>query len=149
MPSISDVKFSQTPDVEDQLNTNAEQHNGTSSGLGWLFKGQVLYFADHAVSNDSSTDENARSNPQQQQRLNLASNLARFASARVVKDVENKTVTHVIVCADSTTDISALRKSLSKRVGTKTKIPHIVTVEWVEQSWVEKTLLDEERKCLT
>lgn len=136
MPQISDVKSFQTPEVENQLS-----NNDTSSCPGWLFKGQTLYFAHNPQSGDSQLHHH------QQQRLNLASNIARFASARVVTDLEVKSITHIIVCDRSQEDISSLRKSLSKRVGTKNKIPHIVSVEWIEQSWAEKTLLDEERKC--
>jgi len=29
-----------------------------------------------------------------------------------------------------------------------TRVPRIVTEEWIQQSWAEKTLLDEERKLL-
>ena len=28
----------------------------------------------------------------------------------------------------------------------RNRLPRLVTVEWIEQSWREKTLLDEERK---
>ena len=64
--------------------------------------------------------------------------------------MEDKRITHIVVDSGeendrSSTDLYALRTSLSNRVGANKKIPHIVTAEWVERSWKEKTLLDEER----
>lgn len=141
MPPVSNPKSFQTPEFEDQLS-----NNGASSCPGWLFKGQTLYFAQNSTSDDSSEPQDQNHD---HQRLNLASVLARFASAQVVTDLEAKNLTHVIVCDSSSEEISSLRKSLSKRVGSKNKIPHIVSVEWIEQSWAEKTLLDEERRLLS
>ena len=37
-----------------------------------------------------------------------------------------------------------MRKSLA--AGSQKKIPHIVSLEWVEESWKHGTLLDEESK---
>jgi DNA ligase-4 len=138
MSAPSDLSPSRLSQVEDQLSTRDEPNSGFSSPPGWLFKGQVLHFP--------LPDSESGSLPQ---RVRLASNIARFAGALVVSDLEDKRITHVVVDSDKSTGIStdmpALRISLSNRPGANKRIPHIVTVEWIERSWQEKTLLDEER----
>lgn len=46
----------------------------------------------------------------------------------------------------SSADVSALRGSLSARVGARKKVPHVVSSKWIEESWEARTLLDEERE---
>jgi DNA ligase 4 len=45
----------------------------------------------------------------------------------------------------SSTELSTLRSTLSAQLGQQ-KMPHLVTVEWIEESWKERTLLDEESR---
>jgi DNA ligase 4 len=123
--------------------------SGSFASLGWLFKGLTFYFH-----NSRSTDEASDSDSQpgeQADMINklhrpcLASNLASFGGASTASAAE-KAVTHVIVDVDcSSSELSALRGSLSIRLG-KRKLPHLVTVEWVERSWKERTLLSEESR---
>ncbi|KAH8705089.1 ATP-dependent DNA ligase IV [Talaromyces proteolyticus] len=132
---------------------------------GWLFKGLTIYFHPSTISPSSPETE-----PESSQRLWLARSLAEFGGANISTHLEigdnndssikssssNRekttkagnninTVTHVVVpiSPSSKQDVTSLRKQLSKRVGER--IPHIVSVEWVEESWREKTLVDEER----
>src|SRR5205809_1163554 len=132
MSAPSDLRPSRLSEVEDQL-------SGSSISPGWLFKGQVLHFPPQNSESGSLP-----------LRLRLASNIARFAGGLVVGDMEDKRITHIVVDSGdengrSSTDLYSLRTSLSNRVGANKKIPRIVTAEWVDRSWKEKTLLDEER----
>ncbi|KAL4948821.1 ATP dependent DNA ligase domain-containing protein [Aspergillus filifer] len=102
---------------------------------GWLFKGLTIYFPD---SKNGSASERSEAEPKSQ----LARNTARFAGATVANSPKNSSITHVVVGSETpSSEISSLRAKLSKRK----KLPHIVNVEWVEESWKERTLLDEER----
>ena len=108
---------------------------------GWLYKGLTFYIPD---SKDGSTSERSESEPEPY-RTQLARNTARFAGATIASSLKDSSITHVVVGPETrSSDISSLRTKLSKRK----KLPHIVKVEWVEESWKERTLLDEERKFL-
>lgn len=136
MDTITDLSPSQITQIHERWAAKRDGSPTILSDLpGWLFKGQVLYFA-----KPSSSD--SRPSP----RLQRASTTARFAGATVVQDLDDKTVTHVVVEYDVGTDIPALRAQIAKRVGGGKKVPHMVSVRWIEESWAEKTLVDEERK---
>lgn len=136
--STTDVSPSRLTQIEDQLTTRSNQENTFNNLPGWLFKGLALYFAPYSAPSSSETGSDQNST--------LARNTARFAGASVAEDVEDSRITHVIVDSAKTNkdDISELRSKISKRVGQKGKVPHVVDIKWVEDSWREKTLLDEE-----
>ena len=101
---------------------------------GWLFRGLTILF-DHGQIPGC--------------RIKLACNIARFAGARIFTSCKESPppspITHVVVDpAMSAEELSTVRGSWSAH-STIGKIPHLVTVEWVEESWKERTLLDEER----
>lgn len=150
--STTDVSPSRLSQIEDQLTTRSDQESTFNTLPGWLFKGQVLYFAPYSASSSSSSSPEAESQTNLSLgRLYLASNTARFAGAVVTDDVEDSRMTHAVVDVSKTNkeDISELRTKISKRVGRKGKVPHVVGIEWVEESWREKTLLDEESMFVT
>ena len=70
-----------------------------------------------------------------------ACNTARFAGAQF-RDVLVEGITHILIGHDKGA-IQGLRQQIS----TFKRLPRIVTTDWIEQSWQEKTLLDEERTC--
>lgn len=112
--------------------------SGWTMPCGWLFKGLVLCFPKNENNSASEGPE-----PKQSQRIHLVQNTAKFAGASVTTSLKELSITHVVVDPDITSsEISKLRKTLS----TRKKLPHIVKVDWIEDSWKEKTLLDEERK---
>ncbi|OOF97481.1 hypothetical protein ASPCADRAFT_206313 [Aspergillus carbonarius ITEM 5010] len=105
---------------------------------GWLFQNLTFFFPKWTTQDAES--EHAG----QDYRLPLARNTAMFAGASVVDTVTGSSITHVVVDPDPpSSEISSLRKTWSGKAGRK--IPHIVTVEWIEESWKQRTLLDEER----
>ncbi|RDW62969.1 DNA ligase (ATP) DNL4 [Aspergillus mulundensis] len=112
--------------------------SGWTMPCGWVFKGLTFYFAENEGDAASESPE-----PKQAHRIHLARNTAIFASASIVSSLKDKSITHIVVGPDTTaSEISKLRKTIS----TRQKLPHIVMVNWIEESWNEKTLLDEERK---
>lgn len=64
-----------------------------------------------------------------------------FARGSVATELDDPDVTHVIVGGHSD-ELSTLRQEISS----KPKIPRMVKMAWVLDSWKEKTLLDEESK---
>lgn len=89
----------------------------------WMFRNLKIY-----LDNGSDSDE---------LRMKLVYNLIRFAGGQIVDTLDDKNITHVVVGNKA----GQLRSTLSGRA----RLPRIVTCQWVEDSWHEKTLLDEER----
>lgn len=115
--------------IQDRVNA------GYTAPCGWLFRGLILFFFSQSQTDDKQKDR----------RLHLAQNTARFASAGSASSLKDSSITHVVIDTNalSSADISSLRKSLADKSGTK--IPHLVSVDWVEECWKNGTLLDEER----
>ncbi|KAL4919726.1 hypothetical protein BDW62DRAFT_32808 [Aspergillus aurantiobrunneus] len=112
---------------------------GWTMPSGWVFKGLTLYFPEEG----ENVLEQESPQPKQSHRIHLARNTARFAGASVTSSLRDPSITHVVVGPETpTSEISVLRERLS----TRKKLPHIVKVDWVEESWKERTNLDEERK---
>jgi DNA ligase 4 len=134
--SIDDTEIAQ---LSESLVTEAQELAASTGGQeefppGWLFKGLTINFHD-----PSSSDNH---------RLWLAQKLTEFGGANTANSLDDdEAPTHVVVGHNTSEQISATRKTLSERQMSRSrglKIPYLVTVEWIEQSWKEKTLLDEE-----
>lgn len=142
----------------EQLSELISGHNEDfKSSPGWLFRGLTLYF--HRLSPTGSDDESKISySDGETSRLRLARYLALFGSAQVAETLDTNNghmkgkrssaaekpsgITHIVVpISASKADLSSLRATIAQISG---PIPHVVTVEWVEESWKEGTLLDEE-----
>ncbi|KAK2790473.1 DNA ligase (ATP) [Emmonsiellopsis sp. PD_33] len=152
MPAVTNLTPSKISQLSQQLNdhhitNHQESPTPFSNSPGWLFKGLVIYLA---------TPTSASQSPPLPQRLHLASNLIRFAGGIVILPSDNTEkkedaindarITHVVVDSDgvsSSDDIKEIRKKIAARASKK--IPHVVQVEWVEESWREGTVVDEER----
>ena len=121
---------------------------------GFMFEGRLIY-VDHSDTNDQTRLDQRDTDF----RMKQACNTARFAGAQLTNELKEG-VTHIL--AGNNQDHSAtLRRTVSRYAsGEKSymvmgylisidrfkRLPRLVTVDWVEQSWKEKTLLDEERK---
>lgn len=118
--------------------------SGYTAPCGWLFRGLTFFFSSQApqVSGPEIFDKTQIEDIA----LCLARNTARFASAHIATSLKDPDVTHIIVNPDtlSREDIASLRGSLAARAGKK--IPHLVSLHWVQESWKNRTLLDEESK---
>jgi DNA ligase-4 len=104
---------------------------------GWLGKGLRIYFDSEGKANGGNSSLELT---EKGLRMKFASNMARFAGAEVVEDLADESITHVVIDADSPR-LGMVRREISKRG----RLPRVVTLDWVEESWKEATLLDEER----
>ncbi|GAB1214500.1 DNA ligase (ATP) [Aspergillus terreus] len=137
-----DLDASQNTDAIDKLIKRIQEKasSGAEAPLGWLFKGLTIFFPQ--LKKDEIDGETPAST--QIYRLSLAANTIRFAGGCVVDSMKHPSLTHIVVVPDSSSsEVSSIRKSLSAKAGGK--LPHLVTVEWIEESWEQRTLLDEER----
>ena len=132
MPTTSKHNFNAT-EFRSDLSTHDHELGGDLPG--WIFEGLLIYIDDQAISQKTPLLQK-----QPAFRLKQACNTARFAGARITHDL-NEGVTHIVVVRDDRNRTRALREEIARFK----RLPRIVTVEWIEESWREKTLLDEER----
>jgi DNA ligase 4 len=119
--------------VEDVLKTFPEHETP-----GRIFLNRTLWFdpPPSFSSPSSSSPATVESTAQ-----TLISQTARFAGATIAPDFTDESITHVVVHPAS--DVKAIRLRLAEQQ--RKRIPHVVTGKWIEESWREGTLLDEER----
>ncbi|KAI1843532.1 hypothetical protein JX266_010358 [Neoarthrinium moseri] len=72
-------------------------------------------------------------------------NWIRFGGGKIVEDIENNDVTHVVVVDNGDSDarrevVAEVRSAISK----KRSLPRVVTQQWLEDCWKENTMLTEE-----
>jgi DNA ligase 4 len=109
---------------------------------GWMFAGLVVHFDPVEISQPNAINPEVgleESIQELERRKGSASWTVRFGGGLLSEQLDNKQLTHVIVHDKS--DVKQLRKTLS----TRPRLPWIVTRQWIEESWRERTLLDEER----
>ena len=108
-----------------------------------LFRGLKMYFnfADVEMSNDEfgDADSHLNANEYGQVDLRLASITARLTGATLAGCLSPADLTHIVVSNNS--DVASLRREIAGRP----RLPRIVTYHWIEESWKERTMLDEER----
>jgi DNA ligase 4 len=90
---------------------------------GWLFMNLVIYFDPDSTKSDDWTCR-----------------IVDFGGGRVSRDLEDPDVTHIVILGNQSR-ANEVRRNISSR----TRIPHLVRLDWVMESWKESTLLDEER----
>lgn len=128
--------------VEAQIQDRVD--SGYTAPCGWLFRGLDFFFFSQSERQDGDGEIVRSPSIENDQRLHLACNIARFAGAASVASLESPSITHVVINPDTlpSKDITTLRKTLASRPGKK--IPHLVSLSWIEESWANRTLLDEE-----
>lgn len=121
-------------------------NSGHELPIGCLFNGLKIYFYHQ---NSDSTDETEPSKTsatemEQKYRLFLARNTASFGGASVVSTLDDPAITHVVVDPNCPSEeLSSIRESFASN---REKLPHLVTVDWIEECWSQRTVLDEERE---
>ncbi|KAF2758851.1 ATP-dependent DNA ligase [Pseudovirgaria hyperparasitica] len=107
---------------------------------GCVFRGVVVYF-DNGSSDTVMEDEDVCSTGKEDKlSMFLATNIVRFGSGRTCGDLDDCNITHVVIGKDR-----SRLKDIRSQISHKTKVPRMVTTEWIQECWTEKTLLDEER----
>lgn len=148
MKKTQKAKSADQTETLQTLNTHIQNqiNAGHEAPRTWLFKDLTLFFHHH-----QTTSPGPQSDKKSQYRHHLAKNTASFAGATITTSIDDPSSTHIIVdpTTSSSEDLSSIRESLSSKRGLGMemggKLPHIVTVDWIEESWVERTVLDEER----
>lgn len=146
MDAISDISGEERLDIMSDLTLDGDQGSVHSDVEGWLFKNLTIFFApcSHLSSVPGEPYVDALSIRQQ-----LARNITIFTGATVTDQQKNNRITHVIVdpSADRDPETGKAKNytTLRSEFATRRAIPHFVTVQWVEECWKEKTLVDEER----
>ena len=103
------------------------RQTGLGEGRGWMFAGLTLCFVTHPEAVNAQAE--------------IATMHAQFAGAKVSQDIEDESVTHVVVANQDRDEVKELRSQVSRRP----RLPRLVTLDWIEQCWKEGTRLDEER----
>lgn len=134
---VLDASTSQRIEARIQEKVNS----GYTAPCGWLFRGLSFFFS--PVNQTNGEDDGMIS---LDLTLELLQNTASFAGANIATSLEAPGITHAIVNSEtaSPAKLDSLRKSVAALPGRK--VPHLVTSKWVEESWKNGTLLDEERK---
>ncbi|GME28801.1 DNA ligase ATP-dependent [Neofusicoccum parvum] len=110
---------------------------GDGEVSGWLFRGARVWF------DDDDDDDDAGSPAAAATRLYLAAQVVRFAGGAVAAGLGEEGVTQVVVAPGVRKErLREIREAVAAKGG---PVPRVVSVEWVEESWKERTLLDEER----
>ncbi|MCJ1396834.1 DNA ligase (ATP) [Xylographa trunciseda] len=138
MPQKFDHHFSMHKFTE-----KLEQHgHGMGELPGRMFEGFLIFPVESPspYSNGTSDAEDPGNPTMADLRYEQACNTASFAGAGLAADVTDLKITHVLL-GDDRGHLRALRKEFS----TRRRLPRFVTVQWIEESWEAKTLLDEER----
>ena len=137
MPTTFNEHAFEATDFRNELGTHRHELGELP---GWMFEG-TLIFVD---GQDDYGGVHGEKKPLLQQdpafRLQQACNTARFAGGRITHDLRSG-ITHVLVGGQDKSRIRALRE----KIADFQRLPRLVTVEWIEESWREGTLLDEER----
>lgn len=127
MPSTPKLPSALRREAEQALFTENHQDGLSHRTGGFLFQGFKFHMC-------GSSDSLRRA---------FAVIISRFADAQVIADTQSPDITHFIV-DDScgSVDIGQIHRETAAR--SDFRVPHIVSLEWVEECWKEKTLLDEE-----
>ncbi|KAH0565149.1 DNA ligase (ATP) [Trichoglossum hirsutum] len=110
---------------------------------GWIFSRSIVYVDLHSLAKQNGLQRGEESGGNTEifdLRLQLASNMVRFAGGRITEDLQDRAITHIII-GDDSSRLKSIRETLKWRQ----VLPRVVAVGWVELSWAERTLLDEER----
>ena len=112
-----------------------EKESDLENLSGWLFDGVILYAEPlPIVQNIPAVEIMKQGSP----RMMKVCNIARFAGATITDRLDNG-VTHILVGSDTSV------KNILQVTSHFQRLPRLITCEWIEQSWAEKTRFDEER----
>ena len=125
-----------------KIDAISEKISGLGDIPGWMFAGLVAYFDPIKKSEPNSDDHKVDRNEKDeevQQCKDVMSWTFRFGGGLLSDELDNRQLTHVV--AHEKSDLIQLRQALASR----SRLPRLVTRHWIEESWKEQTLLDEER----
>lgn len=71
-------------------------------------------------------------------------NYVRYAGGTWAESMEDTTITHVVLVAADPMKAGEVADSIRKELSTRPRLPRIMTQDWVQKCWKEKTTVDEE-----
>ncbi|KAK7751458.1 DNA ligase (ATP) [Diatrype stigma] len=121
-------------DKDGFLDRLAEQGHDLGLLKGHIFRKRTIYLAH---TNDGLPELEFLA-------LKLA-NWIRFGGGRVTENLEDESVTHVVILSANAAGECEKAGEVRAAVGVRSRLPRIVTRQWVEACWENSTLVDEER----
>lgn len=72
-------------------------------------------------------------------------NWVKYGGGSIIDDLGDRSTTHVVIISDS--EIGEMERAAEVRsfISTRTPVPRVVSRQWVEDCWKNRTILDEER----
>ncbi|KAI5919263.1 DNA ligase [Camillea tinctor] len=136
-----------------QLADHGHEDLGGNNLVGHLFRGTAVYFATENdgydnYKNNNNNNTNRKMSDTLQLKLLRMRNHVRFGGGRVAEDLDDREVTQVVVLGGGGDDkgkemriAAEVRTVISRRK----PVPYVVTGQWVEDCWRNRTRVDEER----
>ncbi|UNI16471.1 DNA ligase (ATP) [Purpureocillium takamizusanense] len=116
-----------------------ERQKGLGDLRGFMFRGCVVHFR--------PAEEAATAGARQRLLLSKLARYVEYAGGRVEDALGggDGVVTHVVIVGDDAMEMGEVADEVRREVSGWRRIPRVVTGGWVEESWAEKTRLDEEQ----
>ncbi|OTA62042.1 ATP-dependent DNA ligase [Hypoxylon sp. EC38] len=116
---------------EEFLNQLAEHGHDIGNLRSYIFRGARVHFATtEGVSPISS--------------LKLR-NWVKYGGGTVVDDLDDRSITQVVVMSDSETGEMERAAEVRSIISSRSRVPRVVSRQWVEDCWKNRTTVDEER----
>jgi DNA ligase-4 len=117
--------------------TQLEEHGkeGFSERPGSMFRPCVIRFVPENVEDSK-----------QELDLRITRFQFTFACGKVAEDDEDESITHFVVVDEKAVDVNGLRAMIARSA--RTRFPRVVRLKWIQESWAEKTLVDEEKHAV-
>ncbi|KFA52786.1 hypothetical protein S40293_00858 [Stachybotrys chartarum IBT 40293] len=129
IPKIEDGREFDKAEFLEQL----ESHGKGLSGLrGFMFQRCVAYF--HCTESTKPL------------RVSRLGHYVKYAGGACTENIRDPSLTHIVVLGDDPMEVGEAGEELRRETSSGGRqIPRVVSGKWIEDSWTEKTLLDEER----
>ncbi|KAI8960384.1 ATP-dependent DNA ligase [Daldinia sp. FL1419] len=116
---------------EEFLNQLASHGHDIAGVRSYIFRGAKVYFA---VKNEVLSVSCLK-----------LQNWVKYGGGSIVDDLSDRSTTHVVIISNS--DIGEMEQAAEVRsfISTRTPVPRVVSRQWVEDCWKNRTILDEER----
>ncbi|KAI1654561.1 ATP-dependent DNA ligase [Daldinia decipiens] len=116
---------------EEFLNQLADHGHDIGGLRSYIFRGARIHFA--------ATDEVSSISC-----LKLK-NWVRYGGGSIIDDLSDRSTTHVVIISDSETGEMERAAEVRSFISTRTPVPRVVSRQWAEDCWKNRTTLDEER----
>ena len=127
MPKIENVEGFSGADFLEQLE---ERDKGMGNVAGMMFQRCVIHL--------KAVDEAAQAD------LYRLSNYIKYARGVCTEDIGDPSLTHIVLVGGDPMEAGEVADAVRKEISTRQRLPRLVSGQWVEDCWKEKTLLDEE-----